>query len=186
MEKQYSVAIYPSQGVIDLVKSMKEQLANEIKWFHSKNSVAHITICEFKISDTKIGIIKSKLNRICDTFNPFEVQLNQFGSYPNGAFFITPNEISKSRLKPIMKKTQQALLIGNMKKSHDPHISIARRLPPEHVEIASQIFTAIHIDFICDSIVLRQFDDTIKQFLVIDTFKFNGNTAPEFIQGSLF
>ncbi|MCV9928563.1 2'-5' RNA ligase family protein [Flavobacterium sp. LS1R49] len=186
MEKHYSVAIYPPELIITLVKSMKEQLANEIKWFNSKNSVAHITICEFKVSDTEIEIIKKKLSRLCDALEPVEVHLEKFDSYPNGAFFITPNEISKSKLKPIMKRIQQSLAIRNMKKSDDPHISIARRLPPENIVIANQMFTSININFICNSIVLRQFDEVIKQFSVIDTFKFNSNTQSELIQGTLF
>ncbi|MDN3672834.1 2'-5' RNA ligase family protein [Flavobacterium branchiarum] len=186
MLKHYSVAIYPSEPIIGIIKSMKEQLAKEVGWFNSKNSVAHNTICEFKASDKELELVKSKLNRLCDSFEPFEIQLDGFSSYANGAFVITPSETSKNRLKPIMKRVQQSLLISNMKKSDSPHLSIARRLSPENIKIANQIFTSIDLNFVCDAIVLRQFDDTIKQFMVIDTFKFNSNTQPELIQGTLF
>ncbi|MFV5699743.1 2'-5' RNA ligase family protein [Flavobacterium sp. ZT3R17] len=186
MEKDYSVAIYPSEAIISLVKSMKEQLAKEVGWFHSKNSIGHITICEFKATDKQIEIIKNQLNRLCDTLHPVEVCLNEFSSYPNGAFFISPNNDSKSILKPIMKRIQESLHIQNMKKSNDPHLSIARRLTLENLERAKTLFTVIDIHFLCDSIVLRKFDDTIKQFFVTDTYKFNSNPQPECIQGTLF
>ncbi|MFV7235662.1 MULTISPECIES: 2'-5' RNA ligase family protein [Flavobacterium] len=186
MEKDYSVAIYPSEAIISLVKSMKEQLAKEVGWFHSKNSVGHITICEFKATDTEIEIIKNQLDRLCDTLQPVEVTLNGFGSYPNGAFFISPNAVSKNSLKPIMKRIQESLRVRNMKKNDDPHLSIARRLTPENLERAKALFTTIDVDFLCDSIVLRKFDENIKQFVVIDTFKFNNNPQPELIQGTLF
>jgi hypothetical protein len=186
MEKNYSVAIYPSKTIISLVKSMKEQLAKEVGWFHSKNSIGHITICEFKATDKQIEIIKNQLNRLCDTLHPVEVCLNEFSSYPNGAFFISPNKDSKNSLKPIMKQIQELLHIQNMKKSNDPHLSIARKLTPENLERAETLFTSIDIDFLCDNIVLRKFDDTLKQFIVTDTFKFNNNPQPELIQGTLF
>jgi 2'-5' RNA ligase len=187
MEKKYSVAIYPSQEVIDSIKTMKEHLANKIGWFNSKNSVAHITICEFTIEESQIDKLKQKLFKICDTFVPFQVYLDRFGAYENsGAFFIAPNEDSKADLKPILKKTQETLKPLNLKKSDDPHMSIGRRLTPENLKIASQLFTAIDIDFLCCEIVLRELDPIKKQFFVIDTFQFGSSPKPELIQGSLF
>lgn len=184
MEKQYSLVIHPSEAILSLVKSMKEQLATEVGWFHSKNSVGHFTICEFKATDEEIKIIKNQLGRLSDTLKPVEVRLNEFGSYPNGAFFISPDEDSKNRLKPIMKRFNESLRARDMQKNNDPHLSIARRLTPENLERARHLFTAIDVVFLCDSVVLRQFDENIKQFFVTDTFKFNGN--PELIQGTLF
>lgn len=187
MEKKYSVAIYPSQDVIDAVKTMKEYLKSKINWYNSCNSVAHITICEFTIDDSQIDIFKQKLFKTCDTFTPFPVYLDHFSSYENsGAFFIAPNEVSKNKLKPVMKKIQETLKSLKLKKSDDPHLSIGRKLTAANLKIASQLFTTIEIDFLCKEIVLRELDPVKKQFFVIATFTFNGNTQPEFVQGSLF
>lgn len=187
MEKKYSVAIYPSQEVIDSVKIMKEYLKSKIEWYNSCNSVAHITICEFTIAESQIDSIKKKLFKIGDTFTPFQVYLDHFESYDHaGAFYIAPNEVSKNNLKPILKKTQEALKPLKLKKSDDPHMSIGRKLTPENLKIASQLFTTIDIDFLCKEIVLREFDPVKKQFFVINTFAFGSNSQPEFVQGSLF
>lgn len=186
MEKKYSVAIYPSQEVIDDAKTMKDYLKNKIGWYNSCNSVAHITICEFTIEESRIDKYKQKLFKVCDTFVPFTVYLDHFGSYEAGAFYMAPNEDSKANLKPIMKKTQDALPLSNLKKSNDPHLSIGRRLTPENLKIASQLFTTIDIHFLCREIVLRKLDPVKKQFFVIDTFPFNGNVQPQLLQGSLF
>ncbi|SNR45231.1 2'-5' RNA ligase family protein [Flavobacterium sp. ov086] len=186
MEKKYSIVIHPSQAVIDSIKAMKELLALKVGWFNSKNSVAHITICEFTIEESQIDKFKQKIIKICDTFTPFQVLLDHYDSYDSGAFFIAPSEESKVNLKPIMKKTQEALQLSNLTKSNDPHISIGRRLTPESIKIASQLFTTIDIDFLCDNIVLREFDPIKKQFFVIDTFSFGSNPQPELVQGSLF
>lgn len=186
MEKKYSVAIYPSQDVIDAVKTMKDYLKSKIDWYSSCNSIAHITICEFTIDESQIEKYKQKLFKICDAFTPFQANLDHFGSYVNGAFFIAPNEHSVNHLKPIMKKTQEALKPLKLKKSEDPHMSIGRKLIPENLKIASQLFTIINIDFLCCEIVLRELDPIKKQFFVIDTILFGSNPQPELIQGSLF
>lgn len=187
MEKKYSVAIYPSQDVIDAVKTMKDYLKSKIDWYNSCNSVGHITICEFTINEFEVDKYKQKLFKVCDTFTPFQVHLDHFGSYDNtGAFYIAPNEDSKNHLKPIMKKVQESLKALKLKKSDDPHMSIGRKLTPENLKIASQLFTTIDIDFLCKEIVLRELDPVKKQFFVIDTFSFGSNPEPEFVQGSLF
>lgn len=186
MEKQYSIAIYPSEDIIALVKSMKDKLAKEVGWFHSKNSVGHITICEVKVTDTAVEIIKKRLSQLCDALEPVEVHLTSFGSYPNGAFFISPDEDSKNSLKPIMKRVHESIRNFDLQKSDDPHLSIARKLAPEKLQSTNGLFTTIDAVFLCDNIVLRKFDENIKQFLVTDTFKFNSNPQPEFIQGTLF
>lgn len=218
MLKTYSIVFHPSPAVIDYIKTLKDQLKNKIEWYNSCNSVAHITICEFEIDETEIEKIKDKLLKICNTFTPFMVYLNDFGYYKTtGAFFIDPdedlpkqtrpnikktqsplkksikkeNEVkikskNKTKLKAIMKKTQDALQLPKLKKSNAPHITIGRRLTQEKLIIASQLFTHINVDYLCDSITMREFDPVKKQFFVIDSFPFGSNPEPELIQGSLF
>ncbi|WP_281637768.1 2'-5' RNA ligase family protein [Flavobacterium marginilacus] len=186
MEKLYSLVIHPPEEILILVKSMKKQLAGEVGWYNSKNSVGHITICEFKANETAIEIIKKQIDKLCGPLIPVEVHLNEFGTFPNGAFFIAPNNDSKKDLKHIMKHFNKSLQILDMKKSDNPHLSIARRLSPENLFKASRLFTEIDLHFVCDSVVLRQFDENIKQFFVTDTFKFGNNPPPELFQGTLF
>ncbi|HKO76575.1 MAG TPA: 2'-5' RNA ligase family protein [Flavobacterium sp.] len=186
MENLYSLVIHPPESILALVKSMKEKLASEVGWFNSKNSVGHITICEFKATDKGIENIKNQISKVCSTLSPVEVHLNEFGSFPNGAFFIAPDNDSKKNLKHIMKRFHKSLIVPNMLKSDNPHLSIARRLKPENLTKANHLFTTIDLDFVCDSVVLRQFDENIKQFFVTDTFEFNNNPQPESVQGTLF
>jgi len=186
MEKLYSLVIHPPEAILVLVKSMKEQLATEVGWFHSKNSVGHITICEFSATNAAIETIKNQISRLCDTLSPVHVRLNEFGSFPNGAFFIAPDKVSKNNLKHIMKRFHKSLRIPNMQKSDNPHLSIARRLSPQNLAKANHLFTSIDLSFVCDGVVLRQFDENIKQFFVTDTFEFKDNPQPELIQGTLF
>lgn len=186
MTHRYSVVLHPAPEVIEKVREMKARLAATIGWFNSKNSVAHITINEFEADDSVIARITKQLTSLCDALDPTEVCLNAFGSYPNnGAFFIAPDEASKKNLKVIMKHINDTLQVTTTFKSSDPHLSIARRLPPEKIGIANSLFTNVAMHFVCDSVVLRKFNTERKQFEVVGTFMLHGNpTIP--IQGSLF
>ncbi len=184
MLHRYSIAIHPSPELIDSIKNMKEQLASEVGWFNSKNSIAHITICEFEAEERDLERVKKQLIRICDTITPVPVHLNGFGTFPNGAFYISPDTDSKMALQPIIKSFHNALVVKTEHHSDVPHISIARKLSPENSIKASQLFTSIEESFLCDGIVLRMLDLELKQFRVIDTFEFKGQ--PKEVQGSLF
>ena len=185
MEKTYSVVFY-SKTLVEPVKKLKDFLRSKIKWYNSCNSEAHITICEFTIDESQLDSFKQKLAKISDTFTPFQVNLDHFDSFPNaGAFFIGVTEDSKNHFVPIMKKTHETLK-PLKHKSDNPHMSIGRRLTPENLKIASELFTTIDLQFECNEIVLREFDPIVKQFFVIDAFKFGSNPEPEFVQGSLF
>lgn len=177
MEK-YTIVIYPKEPVISIIKSMKEALSKEVGWFHSKNSVGHITICLFTATDEKIKSVKEILRKICNDLKPVPVSLNDFGSYPNGAFYIAPDAISKKRLIPIMRQVNESLnFIPDLQINEDPHLTIARRLAPHKLERAKALFKIIDINFLCGSIVLRKFDQNAKQYIVTDTFTFEGNST---------
>ena len=187
MKALYSIAIHPSEDIIVSIKTMKEELAAKIGWFNSKNSIAHITINEFEANDAQITIIKKHLTELCDTLQPVEVRFNIYGSFPNnGAFFIAPEETSKTALKGIMKYLNDALRVAPKFKSNEPHISIARRLTPEKLAIAHAFFSPIDMHFLCDSVVIRKFNTIQQQFEVVDTIPFNSNTASLPAQGILF
>lgn len=186
MRSLYSIAIHPTEDLIASIKLMKEELAAKIGWFNSKNSIAHITINEFEAEEANIERITKELTQLCDALEPTEVRLDSFGSYPNnGAFFIAPDEVSKKNLKVIMKYINDGFRVTPKFKSSDPHLSIARRLTPEKIEIANRLFTTIAMHFVCNNVVIRKFNTERKQFEVVGTFSFNGNT-PLLAQGTLF
>jgi 2'-5' RNA ligase len=191
MEKHYSVVIHPSPEIIAEIKGMKDHLAEEVGWFHSKNSVAHVTICEFKATDKELDAVKKQLTKLCAALSPLTVHLDGFGNFYNSkngkyAFFIAPNEESRAALKPIMKRFHNALPVKTFHHSDVAHLTIGRGLTINELKVAEEMFTNINESFLCDAIVLRILDMTIQQFRVIDTFEFKGNPQPESIQGTLF
>lgn len=186
MQNRYSLVISPPEAIIDSVKTMKEQLAAQIGWFHSKNALAHITINEFMATDTEIENIKKQLATISDVLKPTTVCLNHFDHYPNGAFFIAPDEDSTKNLKKIIKHIHQSFQTKTLFKNNEPHVSIGRQLKPNQLTIAYRLFTHIDLTFLCDRITLRRFDPNKKQFEIIDHFTFNNNPSTSFVQQTLF
>ncbi len=186
MENKYSLAFIPDSNTIEEIKKMKLQLGDKIGWYNSKNSLAHITICEFSTTENNIEIIKKQINRKTSTYSPIEIELNGFDSYPNGAFFIKPSEDSKSELKNMMKSLTNSLTIKDMSKSSNPHLSIARKLDDQKLNTANNLFQNINLSFLCHSVFLRKFNPSIKQFEIIDSFEFKNENSSEEIQGSLF
>jgi len=187
MQNRYSLVISPPDDIIDLVKSMKLELAKEIGWFHSKNSLAHITINEFMAFESEIEVIKEQLTTICNSLKAVPVYFNKFDTYPNGAFFIAPDEISKKELKKIMKNIHQSFRYEILFKNNEPHMTIARQLKPNKIEKAYRFFSnGINLNFVCDSVSLRLFNPTVKQFEIINRFQFNDNPKASYEQGTLF
>ena len=138
-------------------------------------------------SENEIEIIKKQLNTICESLKPVDVRLNSFDNYPNGAFFIAPDAVSKIDLKEIMKHVNQSFRTKTLLKNNEPHLSIARKLSPEYIATSYGLFSKpIELNFVCDNIALRLFNPEIKQFEIIAHFEFKNNPKSTFIQGTLF
>lgn len=185
--KKYSVVFHPSDVIIEEVKQMKELLASKIGWYNSKNSLAHITINELERDERELETIKSKLTEITTYLKPQEVTFDSFSTFPNGAFFLVPNETSREYLKQIMTSVHQKFPYPVTITSNEPHISIGRRIPPEKISIAKNLFSENPtINFVCDTIALRVFNEKRGQFDIIATFSFLGEDSQDLIQGTLF
>lgn len=186
MKAKYSIALIPSEEVIVLVDSIKKELAEKIEWFHSKNSKAHITISEFEATEEEAKSLMAKVKAIADTIEPVMVSFESFDSFPNGAFYISPNEVSKDELKKIMKRFHNATKpFAKVYKSSEPHISIGRKIDEEKLKIAIEMFKTINFSFNCDTVAIRFFDDKLRQYKIKEKYCLNGNPQNP-IQTSLF
>lgn len=170
--EKYSIAIHPSEEIIEDIKTMKEQLASEIGWYKSKNSIAHITICEFEATDDDLKKVYSELTKISAPISPLNVSTKDFDLFPNGAFFIAIEEDSKKSLRPLMKQYHNTLSVKTHHHSDTPHITIGRGLNEEQLVCAQNLFKSYQKSFHCDCIVLRKFDPIVKQFHVTEKFYF--------------
>lgn len=172
---KYSVVFHPSDSVIKSVTEFKEQLCAKIGWYPSKNSLAHVTICEFDCDTPVYETIKNILTAYCHTQKSIPVVFNSFGNYSNGAFFIAPDAESKAKMVVIMKEIPKKILFSVNHKSLNPHISIGRQLSTTQLQIAYSLFQEVHLEFLCNGVTIRKFNPERKQYDTVETIPFNGS-----------
>ncbi|WLD24028.1 2'-5' RNA ligase family protein [Flavobacterium dauae] len=182
---KYSVVFMPNLQTIEAVKQLKLLLSDKIGWFNSKNSLAHFTIFEFFENDVKEDTFCLQLDRIASEIDSFNIKCDAFDWFDNGVFYIKPNQISSAKMTELMKQViKESIQIKKAISNTNPHLSIARRLSPEKLEIAQQLFTNINLEFTVTNLTLRKFDESLKQFTVYKEFPLLGK--PKEIQGTLF
>lgn len=178
MSKVYSISIYPDISIMERVKAMKDELASFTGWFGSRNSKAHITICEFNaVGEKELLGIKSQLQKLCATESAINLTFDHIDVYDNkvnGVVCLLPNKESENMLKPLMKRIRQAMKVKLFPGGYNPHITIGRKLNKEQLSVATDLFInrEVSLNFICDRIVLRVREGQ-TQFAVIDEFVFH-------------
>lgn len=183
MSKVYSVAIYPFGCVMDDVGALKDELASLIGWYGSRNSKAHITVCEFNAdSERQLEVVKSQLYKVCDTESPVDLTFDHIGAFEKGinsVICILPDNESETILKPLMKRIQKGLRAKLTHNRSNPHLTIGRKLDEEKLSVANTLFKdkKIKLNFCCDRIVLRVREGN-SQFVVIDEFVFQSKPSP--------
>ena len=186
----YSIVFRPPAFGIEYVKGLKDMLDSRIGWFKSRNAEAHITVLEFKIDESRLHIAIAFLNRFCQRLVPFTVHFDAFGTYPQGTFFLAPDQASKDLLVPLMKELGASFPLSAMKVT-DPHMSIARELNNATLNEAQVFFatTKPELSFQIDAVYLRKLKKSdYPQFEIADSFPFGNqpnHAAVWPVQGTL-
>jgi 2'-5' RNA ligase len=174
----YSIVVFPSIEKSEEVKLLKQILRNKINWFHSCNSAAHVTIIELQTEIDYLMYIE-QIRQFCNTVNPRIIKFNSFNSFKySGAFYIAADERSKSYLDKIIIDLHNILCFQTEKLEVNSHMTIARKLKPNEMEITWKLFSNIPIDlkFVCDALYVRRFNQDTKQYSdVVEKISF-GNT----------
>lgn len=165
MIDKYSIVFQPNENLVELVRAMKLELAEEIGWYNSKNSLAHISIVEFKAQVDEISRIHKQITRCSERFKPVTIHFQSFGTYPNGALYLEVDTKSKETLKEYSLQLTEEFQIKPLEKSDDPHLSIARK-----IEKALKLFSTPHITTEIAKIALRKFNPIKKQYAIIHSY----------------
>lgn len=170
MTDKYSIVFQPNESLIELVRTMKLELAEEIGWYNSKNSLAHISIVEFKAHASEIPRIHNQITRCAKRFKPVTIHFQSFGTYPNGALYLEVDTLAKATLKEYSRQLINEFHIKLLEKSNDPHLSIARKLDHDKIQKAIELFNAPNITTEVASLALRILDPIKKQYDIIDCY----------------
>lgn len=103
----------------------------------------------------------------------------------NGAVVLLPSINSKRYLRDLLKSFEDGLKSIDFVGGAGAHISIGKKLTPNQIKIANNVFDEINLNFVCEKIAIRKFNPLRKQFEVIYEFYFLGN-SPKEEQLSLF
>lgn len=159
----YSLVIFPTMEQQFLIKSFKKSLKDNIGWFSSVNSDAHITIINLE-NELTFGLYINQIKDFCENIIPQKVKFDTFNSFAHHTFYISPDEKSQLYLNKIIIDIHKS--IGFDIKNAHAHMTIARGLDAERMKKANDKFrdTEINFEFICDSIYVRKFNNKTKQF----------------------
>jgi 2'-5' RNA ligase len=190
--KQYSIAFMPPANQIAYVKSKKDALCATIGWYHSRNSLAHITVLEFEIpqhKEHKLCEVVAYLRQFCSGIHPFDVRFNCLNTLGK-AFCLLPSMNSEAFLSAVMKACVAKFPFMCFKSSK-PHITIGRKLDPNQLGLGRERFAAEKPDirFMADGLYLRMLNERRGQYEVIAKFDFLGevSTMPKIVvQPTLF
>lgn len=119
------------------------------------------------------------------------VDLDSVASYENGAVYLKPCEETSKLLSDAMRRIVQPLRsrhkINITAVAGTPHLSIARRLNKDQVQLALNLFSNAKLNFDCKYFTLRKFNKQRRQFDKLPySFMFLGLAPKPPIQQSLF
>lgn len=173
---RYSIVVYPQRETINDVKVLKDVLWSKVGWYNSRDSEAHATIALFEANKYEFDFYISYIKDFCYAEKPNFVMFDHLiASKKNGAVVVLPNKKSEPYLNDLFKRFRQGLRYKKLMNGAAAHISIGRKLHPEDIEIAQDLFEEVSLNFLCEKIAIRKFNDEIGQYDVIYEFYFLGN-----------
>lgn len=163
--KKYSIVVHPAE-LLDDIKKIKQDLKSLIGWYSSVNALAHFTICEFKADETQFENVKQEVSQLIANWQKKVILLNSFESFTSGAFYIKPDDDSSLYLKALFKAIAVKVkeIIPDAYICTTPHLSIGRRLNEEQLQVAKDTFTTYSNSFLCDGVMIREFNPVRKQY----------------------
>ncbi|MGN0003252.1 MAG: 2'-5' RNA ligase family protein [Sphingobacterium composti] len=163
--KKYSIVIHPAE-LLGVIKRINQGLKSLIGWYSSVNALAHFTICEFCADETQFESVKQEVSKLIVNWHKDVILLNSFDSFTSGAFYVKPDENSSLYLKALFKAIAVKVkeIIPDAYICTTPHLSIGRRLNKEQLQVAKDTFTTYSSSFLCDGVMLREFNPVRKQY----------------------
>ena len=137
-----------------------------IGWYSSVNALAHFTICEFWANKELLAKVKQEITKLIANWSKEVVTLNSFDAFKGGAFYIKPDGDFSLYLKVLFKTIAVKVkeIIPEAYICTTPHLSIGRQLNEEQLEVAKRTFTSYTNSFICNGVMIREYNPMRKQY----------------------
>lgn len=168
MIHRYSLVIHPHKDIIELFKVYKDILFSKVEWFHSRDSIAHITILEFEATENEAKTVIEKIMKITDSEISFKAIFNQVVYSKN--IFVLPN--GNEQFEKLLGRIRRR--IKGVNNTSSAHLTIGRELKPEQIVKSQNLFPDINFEFECNQLALRKLNPIRKQFDILQIFPLTG------------
>ena len=170
----YSLAMRPDSTICMLIKEIKIRLREIIGGHYaSVNSEAHISLFEFFATDLHYQSISNELKKALARLQSFEINFLKFDEFRHSnTFFVKPSEGSSEniiryceQIRGVFKSLWKSKRIIEYRGSSfkNPHMTVARRLTMEVLNLVMTLFTKFEGKFLCDAFVIRIFNPETRQ-----------------------
>ncbi len=135
---EYLLVLNPHEYLRDKISQVKKDFYEKYKAPTALYSKPHITLVNFVQFEIREAPMLNRLKRIAMGYQPFKVDLKDYGSFPSHTIYI--NVESKQQVKNLVKElkpAQQLMALNKENKPHfmdNPHLAIARKLLPWQYE----------------------------------------------------
>lgn len=130
MKKLYFIAVFPPIGLLEKIKTIKEEMRKRFNTSHALKIPAHITLQPpIRTNEEEEPQLIATLAACAEKQHPFEIELSGFGSFPPRVLFIQVKSSPElTNLQEEIKKEIKAF--DKEKPRHEnqgfhPHINIA-------------------------------------------------------------
>ncbi|MFB2117968.1 2'-5' RNA ligase family protein [Parapedobacter sp. 2B3] len=188
---EYLLIIEPNGLVQKQLRAFKQYFINSHRYSNAIVSKSHLTLIRFIQYDSYEKHIVRELQRIASTVNPFEVELEGFGSFGHTLFVDVKSAVPILQLVATHRRTLRPLVNGV--KGHTarfvtkPHITIARKLTPPQNAAIWPVWnrTDYSGQFRARNMTLLRRRVGTHSYATVQKFEFLG-ISPAFTQGKLF
>lgn len=175
---EFSLVAFPNPTQTEAIALWKKLLKKLIGPFTSWDSKGHQTIAQFW-NEKELLHYLPRIRTFCNLVIPTEVTFDDF-VFGNKTFFISANKASKFYLNNLIKNFH--IHLSKKNQGIQAHISIARELDTNQMDIAKELFknTSVNFKFMCKELHLRKYNPNTKQYSdSIEIFELTGKPQPD-------
>jgi len=129
---EYLLVLTPHEVLRDKIFKVKKEFSEKYKAHGALYSKPHITLVNFVQFEMREERLVNHLKTIAMSYQPFKVDLKDYGSFPSHTIFIHVE--SKQQVKNLIKElkpVQHLMTLNKENKPHfidNPHLTVARKL----------------------------------------------------------
>jgi 2'-5' RNA ligase len=188
---EYLVVLNPHMELRSKIMQVKKEFYDTYKTSSALGGKPQILLARFSQYEMLEERIVSRLKMVGMGYQPFKVELRDFGSFPSHTIFINvTTKVPVQNLVRQIRESQRLMKIDNDHKPYfndDPYITVARKLLPWQYEQGWLDYSHRHFTgrFIADSMLLLKRRVGDKAYQIAERFEFM-NLPVATRQGELF